>query len=192
MAENQKNIFAKINEVKSSLANSVTKSGHGFAGNNYITLKDIVPLIIEAETKNGIYSAVNTNREGENEIATLTIIDVDNSQSTLTFSMPLAEAGIAKASPMQNVGGSITYARRYLYMMAYNIADVDQVEELPKIDYRVNPKNGKLWELHTRQELEAVIASMQKKEAKPWKDEALKALDAMPKAASESINLEEL
>ena len=66
-------------------------------------------------------SIFNLNKEE----ATLKIINIENISDEVVFSVPVAEAQISGCSPIQALGGQITYLRRYLYINALEIAESD-------------------------------------------------------------------
>ena len=54
-----------------------------------------------------------------NEEATLTIIDTDKIEDKIEFSTPIELTQLKGCNGMQNIGGTQTFARRYLYIMAF-------------------------------------------------------------------------
>mgnify|MGYP003295087267 CR=1 FL=1 len=61
------------------------------------------------------------------EMAYLELIDILNPQVKEVYQMPIEHPDIKGANKMQNIGGARTYAKRYLYMEALNIAD-DEID----------------------------------------------------------------
>ena len=98
----------------------------------YFELEDIVPPALRIFARVGLVS--NTMFDGEK--ATMTIMNTDNPQEDgIQFVAPYREAGqiISKAgnevtNPIQALGASITYLRRYLWMMALDITEPDDVD----------------------------------------------------------------
>lgn len=91
----------------------------------YFELGDFLPGVNEVCNNNGLATIFHF----EKEIATLTIIDVDNPESIIKFETPIEMAAIKGSSTIQQIGGTQTYARRYLYMMAFEIAETDIVDK---------------------------------------------------------------
>lgn len=57
------------------------------------------------------------------DIAKLELIDVFGKDKPVIYQIPIEKVDIKGANKMQNVGGVRTYAKRYLYMEAFNISD---------------------------------------------------------------------
>ena len=97
----------------------------------YFELDDIVPIATKIFTEIGLIAIVNFT-----EItAVLTIVDVVNPEDRIDFASPfnqiqpiLSREGKAVTNEMQALGSSITYMRRYLYMMALDICESDGIE----------------------------------------------------------------
>ena len=82
------------------------------------------------------YSGLNerfTQIEVQTQIAILEIINVDNTQEKVMYSMPFIEAEMKSASRIQSWGSSVSYLSRYLILEAFQIGeaevDVDSTEE---------------------------------------------------------------
>ena len=87
----------------------------------YFELNDIVPPATRIFTEVGLVGLVNFTAD----TATMTIINTDNPEETITFTAPfnqiapiVSNTGKQATNEMQALGSSITYMRRYLYMMA--------------------------------------------------------------------------
>lgn len=98
----------------------------------YFELEDIVPVAIRIFASVGLTSF--TNFDGEK--ATMTILNTDNPEEPgIVFTAPWREVkpiisnqGKEVTNPMQALGSSITYLRRYLWMMALDITEPDDVD----------------------------------------------------------------
>lgn len=98
----------------------------------YFELEDIVPPALRIFARVGLVTS--TNFDGEK--ATMTIMNTDNpTEEGIQFVAPYREAGqiISKAgnevtNPIQALGASITYLRRYLWMMALDITEPDDID----------------------------------------------------------------
>ena len=82
------------------------------------------------------YSGLNeqfTQIEVQTQIAILEIVNVDNPQEKVMYSMPFIEAEMKSASRIQSWGSSVSYLSRYLILEAFQIGeaevDVDSTEE---------------------------------------------------------------
>ncbi|MDR1755227.1 MAG: ERF family protein [Eubacterium sp.] len=64
------------------------------------------------------------------EDATLQLVDIDNPENMIVFSIPMREyMGNAAVTPVQAMGATVTYYRRYLYSLALDLAEKDELEE---------------------------------------------------------------
>lgn len=103
------------------------KSGYNKHSNfYYYELRDFLPFVNEIFLELGLYSEFNLF----DDKATLTICycDDDNVYSTV-FSMPIVEAkDMQLLRGMQALGGINTYAKRYLYQNALEIAENDLID----------------------------------------------------------------
>jgi len=101
------------------------KSGKNkYAGFDYFELKDVLPTINEINAELGLMTIFNII----DGVASLEVVDGDKS---VKFQCPVAEAGMKGMQPIQMLGSQITYMRRYLFFMAYEITDGDVVDALP-------------------------------------------------------------
>lgn len=98
----------------------------------YFELEDIVPAAIRIFSEVGLVPLVNFTTD----TATMTLVDTDNTESTIEFSAPFNQiqpiistnTGGKATNEMQALGSSITYMRRYLYMIALDICENDEIE----------------------------------------------------------------
>lgn len=124
--ENKFNIYQKLQKSRVELQNKkIKKTGvNKYSNYQYFELGDFLPGINEICEKNGLATIFNFT----SELATLTIIDVDNIESKLEFTTPVEIANLKGCSAIQNIGGTQSFARRYLYIMAFEIAESDIVD----------------------------------------------------------------
>lgn len=117
------NIYQKLQKMRVELQKrGLTKSGQNTYSNyEYFELSDFLPQINEIQQENNTVSLFKIE-EGK---ATLAIINCENTDEWLEFSIPIAELALKGANAIQNVGGLTTYCRRYLYMIAFEIAEND-------------------------------------------------------------------
>lgn len=97
----------------------------------YFELDDIVPIATKIFEEVGIISLVSF----EDEQAVMSILNIDNPDEFVTFSAPfkpiepiVSNAGKQVTNEMQALGSSITYMRRYLYMIALDICEPDGID----------------------------------------------------------------
>jgi len=118
-------VYAKLQKARIKLQQSaIKKSGHNkFAGYQYFELGDFLPTINEIFNELGLCSVISFDKE----LATLRVIDTDNGGS-ITFTSPMADAHLKGCHPIQNMGATQTYSRRYLYVSALEIVEHDALD----------------------------------------------------------------
>lgn len=97
----------------------------------YFELDDIVPTAIRIFSTVGLIPIVNFTAD----TATMTIVNTDNPEDSVAFIAPfnqivpiVSNAGKQATNEMQALGSSITYMRRYLYMLALDICESDSID----------------------------------------------------------------
>ena len=151
MAENEtkKTIYRKISEVRMALLKAGIGKDKKAFNYAYIDLPQIEALITEECAKVGILTMVDFP-EGK---AVMRIYDLDelptysvNTTNLITqannfieISVPVRSdmVEIKGSQPIQNVGGMMTYMRRYLYMAVFAISEHDSVEGIGKASQEV-------------------------------------------------------
>lgn len=134
MAEKEKlNIIEKVILARQDfLAKRIQKSGlHNGSRQfqfKYYELEDIVPTATEIFSKYGLLFTVDI-KETE-AIGTFTDSE---SESKITFTVPffIWQTFPSGMNAVQALGAQITYYRRYLYMVALDIVEQDQIDSLP-------------------------------------------------------------
>ena len=125
MAES-KSIYEKLAEMRVQLqAKKLIKTGKNtYSKYEYYELSDFLPSCnsIAAQHKTLFKFAINENT------ASLTLINLENLEDVIEFSIPTANVSIQGATAMQNIGAVTTYARRYLYMIAMEISEDDNLD----------------------------------------------------------------
>lgn len=132
------NIYQKIAKVRVDLQNlNIKKSGFNkFANFDYFTLEDILPTINKLMEKHGLLSVFSMGTIN----SSLSIFNADEPTETVTFECPNAEADIKGCTPVQCLGGEITYLKRYLYLNAFEIVEGDVLDALVGTDKLVTDK----------------------------------------------------
>lgn len=117
------NIYQKIQKIKKEISEKkLKKTGENkYSGFKYYELNDFVPALIELCDKYQIF----TMFELEQDKATLTILNCENKEEIVNYSMPVADLELKGANKIQSIGGVQTYLRRYLYMIAFDIVESD-------------------------------------------------------------------
>lgn len=122
------NVYQKINNVKKKLrATKIKKGGRNdYSKFDYMELTDFEGYLDQYCEEEGI----NTYFNWDNDKATLVITNVENLNEVLKIEAPLVECGIKGASAIQNLGGVMTYMRRYLFTSTFGIAEHDVIDAL--------------------------------------------------------------
>lgn len=121
------NVFKKLQEARVRLhSTSLNKSGkNNFAKFNYFELADFIPTVTKIFNDLGLCGIVSFNSTD----AYLTVYNVDGEKDDfITFTSPLVMASMDRVQPIQSLGATHTYLRRYLWLMAMEIVENDAVD----------------------------------------------------------------
>lgn len=127
------NVYQKLIRARALFLNSdVQKTGKNMhLSFKYFELDDIVPTATRIFTEMGLIGIVNFTTD----TATMNIINTDNPEEMISFVAPfnqiepiISSTGAKATNEMQALGSSITYMRRYLYMMALDICESDSID----------------------------------------------------------------
>lgn len=117
------NIYEKLQAARVELQKmKLKKSGNNkFAGFNYFELSDFLPAVNKLFEEKKLFS----NFSIVENMAVLTVIDIEKPEDRTDFTIPIAQIEVPKGNAMQALGGINTYCRRYLYMNALEIVEAD-------------------------------------------------------------------
>jgi hypothetical protein len=118
-------VYRKLQAARAEfLSMPIKKSGKNkFAGFEYFELSDFIPTVSKLFDMAGLCGVVRfTDTE-----ATLTVYDADGDGS-IVFTSPFVMAENAKGQAIQSLGSTHTYFRRYLWLLAMDIVEVDLVD----------------------------------------------------------------
>lgn len=125
------NLLQKLQKCRVELQNkNLKKSGENkFAGFKYYELSDFLPTVNELFDKYKLFSQFTL----DNNTATLEIFDTEKTYKSdefefydsVAFTIPSEKVEIKGSNAIQNLGGSNTYLRRYLYLNALEIVEND-------------------------------------------------------------------
>lgn len=127
MAENKNvNVYRALQIMRVALQEkNIKKSGHNEYGKyDYFELSDFLPEINKLTLENNIVCVY----EITDKDAILHIADIENFENRVDFRIPIAELTLKGANAIQNIGGLTTYTRRYLYMIAFEIAENNEFD----------------------------------------------------------------
>ena len=129
------NVYQKLLKARAMfLGSEAKKSGKNLnLAFKYFELDDIVPVATKIFEEVGLISIVSFTTD----IATISIVNTDNGEEKIEFTAPfnqiapiVSNAGKQVTNEMQALGSSITYMRRYLYMMALDICEPDSIDPI--------------------------------------------------------------
>jgi hypothetical protein len=120
-------VYKKLQEARVMLHNTqLNKSGKNkFANFNYFELGDFIPQVTDIFNKIGLCGVVSFTAD----TAYLTVHEVEG-DGFITFTSPLVFASVEKTQPIQNLGSTHTYLRRYLWLMCMEITENDVVDSV--------------------------------------------------------------
>uniref|UniRef100_A0A6M3LFN0 Putative Erf family protein n=1 Tax=viral metagenome TaxID=1070528 RepID=A0A6M3LFN0_9ZZZZ len=124
------NIYEKLQAIRCELqGQTLKKSGKNeFVKYAYFELSDFIPAVNLLMKTHKITSTIQYDKD----IAKLTLINCEKPEETLIFTSPMADGGLKACSPVQNLGASITYLRRYLWINALEIIEADSLDASTK------------------------------------------------------------
>lgn len=155
--ENKINIYQKMQAIKEELLEmNLKKSGlNKFANFSYYELSDFLPQIIKLCNKYNLFTQINFDKEN----GTLTIVNAENTDETISYITPTEELELKGCNKIQALGGTQTYLRRYLYMNAFDITENDLFDNIagknttsnkstspaPQVDLKTKIEGFKKW-----------------------------------------------
>lgn len=105
-------------------ASKLKKSGrNAYAGYDYFELSDFLPKVQELCAKHNLFPLFSATTEE----ATISFHGLKDEQP-IVFSCPFSSAALKGAHDVQNLGAVLTYTRRYLYMIAFEIVENDALD----------------------------------------------------------------
>ena len=121
--EKKLNVYQKLQKCRVELQKEkLKKSGENkFSHYTYYELGDFLPQINVLMDK---YNLIGIFSYGDTE-SKLEIIDTDNPEDLIIFTTTVSVAELKGCHMIQSIGATQTYARRYLYTMAFEIAESD-------------------------------------------------------------------
>lgn len=116
----------KIEEAKNCFQDIKQSGRNNYQKYDYFELRDILPIVRKICRKFKLKTQINTDLE--RQCFVLTITDREDN-SCEEFVVPYASIGAGDAGKwMQDFGRCQTYARRYLYLQAFEIAVPDEID----------------------------------------------------------------
>lgn len=129
----------RMSALKKELSSiKMPKSGENkYAGFKYHELQDFLPYIAILNEEYGVSESISMTKE----IVTITLKNVDDKEDVEVITFPFSEAEMkakggapSQVDAIQRMGASITYNRRYAYVLAYGITENDTVDAMGVIE----------------------------------------------------------
>ena len=121
-------IYLKLAEARKEFHSmNLKKSGKNkFAGYSYFELADFVVPGLTCLANHGLVPIVSFGAE----TATMTVYDTE-SDASFVIGSPMAEANLKGCHPIQNLGATQSYIRRYLWLALLEIVEHDAIDSAP-------------------------------------------------------------
>ena len=134
------NLYEKIATIKEEISKAeLKKTGvNKFSGFTYYELADFLPMIITLCKK----YKVCTYTSYTNELATLIVVNAEDSNEKIEISSPMKELELKGCNPIHALGGVETYSRRYLYLAMFDIVEADSFDAVAGKDEKPTPKQA--------------------------------------------------
>lgn len=125
------NIYGKLAIARAKFLEApVKKSGvNRYAEFKYFELEDIVPVALPIFEALGLSLIESVTFE----TSKATLVNIDNPEEFIVFETPAKDPKIedgTKMSAIQGLGAYVTYQRRYLYMLVFDIVEADPVDAM--------------------------------------------------------------
>lgn len=170
VAVREMNVYEKVQQVRAKLvALGLKKTGKNTYSNfTYYELGDFLPSLNKLMDEVGLCTrfVIQTKKADTPEKAVLEVFNSRKPEEKIVFYSDTAEVEIGKkkdgsggADRIQNLGGKITYMRRYLLMIAFEIVEsdiVDQKDQNKNTDLELDP--DEITKIKEAKDLESLAA----------------------------------
>jgi hypothetical protein len=147
-------IFQKIQKIRVDLQEAgLTKSGENkHTKVRYFELGDFIPKVNELLSQNELMSQFSMDKKNA-------WVHITDGKEKVTFVVDRVSAVIQSATEIQSHGATITYLRRYLMMIAFEIVENDLVDSSAVIALEKGEIDG-IMECKTVEELQKYCAGL--------------------------------
>ena len=141
-----KKLFSARDYIKN---NPMKKEGRNkYSEYDYFTPSQISNLVHNAEKENGLIHLYDLQKKENGFVANLLIVNIDEPNEKLNFSIPTSIPDIKATNEAQRLGGAVTYSERYLLQIAFDIFDnnidfdnlnkpQEKLKEIPEISEKL-------------------------------------------------------
>jgi len=127
-----KNLYQKLSEVRVDLQDLGLKKTGKNQTISYYELGDFLPAVNALCNKKGLFTRFNIINDRRTEKAVLTVFNSEKPEEKVSFVSPTADVELPRGQKIQGLGAKITYMRRYMLMMAFEIVESDIVDSINK------------------------------------------------------------
>jgi hypothetical protein len=133
-------LFKKLQKCRQEIKSTkLKKEGHNkFSNYDYFTPSQVEKLVFDSCNKNNLFTKFDLIRTELGLLGQLIIVDIDNPEDKLLFTMATDIPEIKATNISQQLGGAMTYTERYLKMTAFGIEDNSL--DFDSHDNRKNPE----------------------------------------------------
>ena len=124
------NIYQKIQKARVELQDLKLKKSGKNQGFTYYELKDFLPAINELCLKHNLFTGFSIVTKKGIESAILTIFNTVEPDQQTDFIIPTAEVKLPGGQEIQGLGAKVTYMRRYVFIVAFEIVESDIVDAI--------------------------------------------------------------
>lgn len=122
-------IYKKLEQAKRELHNSQLKKDKKGYGYVYMNLETIIPLIDNVCEKYDLSITTIVDYVGEQQLAITKVLDLETGES-IDFKCPVDMfIESIKKNTAQNIGANMTYYRRYMLFMVFEVVENDEVDK---------------------------------------------------------------
>jgi hypothetical protein len=117
-------VFKKLQQAKEKIKKSdLKKEGRNeYSKYDYFTPEQVDKLVFEAAKEFNLFNSYQLKRTEFGLVAQLKVIDLDSGKSEI-FEIATEIPEIKATNIAQQLGGAVTYSKRYLLMSTYDIVD---------------------------------------------------------------------
>ena len=122
-------VYKKLEQAKRELHNSQLKKDKKGYGYVYMNLDTIIPLIDNVCEKYDLSITTSIDYVGEQQLAITKVVDLETGES-IHFKCPVDMfIESIKKNTAQNIGANMTYYRRYMLFMVFEVVENDEIDE---------------------------------------------------------------
>lgn len=146
MSVHERLLNAKLDFNRMDIKKSGMNTGVGYM---FFTLDDITGPILELEAKWRIHIHMHTDKVDDENRMVGYVVNLDNPNDVIMYSLKYevsesrlsSNTGNPITTKTQNVGAAITYMRRYMYLVIFDIIESDALDSSPV--NQASPTRGK-------------------------------------------------